>query len=77
MLLGVIADDFTGAGDIANTLAKGLPGEGGLAVAQYMGIPDGPANPAVDHFVVAAAERPPSSRPSGRDGRTDQREIFY
>lgn len=24
MLLGVIADDFTGAGDIANTLAKGF-----------------------------------------------------
>ena len=31
MLLGVIADDFTGAGDIANTLAKGLPDLGGLA----------------------------------------------
>lgn len=33
MLLGVIADDFTGAGYIANTLAKGLAGQVGLAVA--------------------------------------------
>jgi uncharacterized protein YgbK (DUF1537 family) len=57
MLLGVIADDFTGAGDIANTLAKGLPGEGGLAVAQYMGIPDGPANPAVEAGVISLKSR--------------------
>jgi 3-dehydrotetronate 4-kinase len=28
MLLGVIADDFTGASDIANILAKGLSGQG-------------------------------------------------
>src|SRR5882724_3555885 len=33
MLLGVIADDFTGASDIGNTLAKGLPGQGGLRTA--------------------------------------------
>ncbi|MCZ4088598.1 hypothetical protein [Sinorhizobium psoraleae] len=32
MLLGVIADDFTGASDIANTIAKGLPGQGGLRI---------------------------------------------
>lgn len=57
MLLGVIADDFTGAGDIANTLAKGLPGEGGLAVAQYMGIPDGPANPAIEAGVISLKSR--------------------
>lgn len=30
MLLGVIADDFTGASDIANTLAKGRDGSPGL-----------------------------------------------
>jgi len=30
MYLGVIADDFTGASDIANTLAKG-----GLATTQF------------------------------------------
>ena len=35
MLIGVIADDFTGASDIANTLAKG-----GLVTAQYMGVPE-------------------------------------
>lgn len=57
MLLGVIADDFTGAGDIANTLAKGLPGEGGLAVAQYMGIPEGSANPAIEAGVISLKSR--------------------
>lgn len=39
MLLGVIADDFTGASDIANTLAKGAAGSSGMAVTQYFGIP--------------------------------------
>ena len=34
MLLGVIADDFTGASDIANTLARG-----GMATTQFLGIP--------------------------------------
>jgi 3-dehydrotetronate 4-kinase len=34
VLIGVIADDFTGASDIANTLAKGVPGQGGLVTAQ-------------------------------------------
>lgn len=46
MLLGVIADDFTGASDIANTISKGLPGQGGLKTAQFLGIPaaDSPAD---------------------------------
>ena len=35
MLLGCIADDFTGASDLANTLARA-----GMAVAQYRGVPD-------------------------------------
>jgi uncharacterized protein YgbK (DUF1537 family) len=39
MLLGVIADDFTGASDIANTIAKGLHGQGGLKTAQFLGVP--------------------------------------
>jgi uncharacterized protein YgbK (DUF1537 family) len=39
MLIGVIADDFTGASDIANTIAKGLGSEGGLRTVQYLGIP--------------------------------------
>lgn len=34
MLLGVIADDFTGGSDVANTLAKG-----GMRVTQFVGIP--------------------------------------
>ncbi|MDW9500508.1 hypothetical protein GOB08_18805 [Sinorhizobium meliloti] len=57
MLLGVIADDFTGAGDIANTLAKGLPDVGGLLVAQYMGIPNGPADPAMEVGVISLKTR--------------------
>ncbi len=39
MLIGVIADDFTGASDIANTLVKGVAPEGGLKTAQFCGIP--------------------------------------
>lgn len=57
MLIGVIADDFTGASDIAVTLARGLHGEGGLNTAQYLGVPDGPADPAVDAGVVALKSR--------------------
>lgn len=38
MKLGVIADDFTGASDIALTLA-----EGGMQVTQYVGIPASPS----------------------------------
>ncbi|WP_376743280.1 3-oxo-tetronate kinase [Ensifer canadensis] len=57
MLLGVIADDFTGAGDIANTLAKGLADGGGLAVAQYMGIPDAPAHPSIEAGVISLKSR--------------------
>lgn len=36
MLLGAIADDFTGASDLANTLAKGLKPEGGLRTMLYL-----------------------------------------
>ncbi len=57
MLLGVIADDFTGASDIANTLAKGLPGQGGLAVAQYMGVPSGEAAADIEAGVVSLKSR--------------------
>jgi 3-dehydrotetronate 4-kinase len=35
MLLGCIADDFTGASDLANTLAKE-----GMAVTQFVGVPE-------------------------------------
>jgi uncharacterized protein YgbK (DUF1537 family) len=57
MLLGVIADDFTGASDIANTLAKGFDSNGGLRTSQYIGVPDFPANPDIEAGVVALKSR--------------------
>lgn len=57
MLIGVIADDFTGAGDIANTLAKGVAGEGGLRTAQFSGAPSGPAPDGIEAGVVALKSR--------------------
>ncbi|PRY20932.1 uncharacterized protein YgbK (DUF1537 family) [Aliiruegeria haliotis] len=48
MKLGVIADDFTGASDIALALA-----EGGMATVQYGGLPDGPADKDVQAGVIA------------------------
>ncbi|HVK92414.1 MAG TPA: 3-oxo-tetronate kinase [Mycoplana sp.] len=57
MLLGVIADDFTGASDIANTLAKGLPGQGGLRVSQFLGVPSAPAPADIEAGVVALKSR--------------------
>ena len=52
MRLGCIGDDFTGSGDLANTLAKG-----GMRVVQYTGIPDAPAAPEVEAGVVALKTR--------------------
>ena len=52
MLLGVIADDFTGASDIGNTLARG-----GLATTQYLGIPTGAAEAGCEAGVVALKTR--------------------
>jgi uncharacterized protein YgbK (DUF1537 family) len=52
MLLGVIADDFTGASDIANTLARG-----GLATTQFLGVPDAGAPAACEAGVVALKSR--------------------
>src|SRR4051812_11499053 len=57
MLLGVIADDFTGASDIANTLAKGLPGQGGLKTAQFVGLPQHAAPADIEAGVVALKSR--------------------
>lgn len=56
MLLGVIADDFTGASDIANTLARGH-GSGGLATTQFLGIPTGDAAGECEAGVVALKSR--------------------
>ena len=52
MKLGVIADDFTGASDIALTLA-----EAGMSVTQFIGVPDGPCDPHLGAGVVALKSR--------------------
>lgn len=57
MLLGVIADDFTGASDIANTIAKGHGPEGGLRTIQYLGIPATPAPAEVEACVISLKSR--------------------
>ena len=48
MLLGCIADDFTGATDLANNLVRG-----GMRTVQTIGVPDGPLGDGVDAAVVA------------------------
>ena len=57
MLIGVIADDFTGASDIANNLTKGWRGSGGLATTQFLGVPRAVAEPACEAGVVALKTR--------------------
>jgi len=53
MLLGCIADDFTGASDVANTLCKG-----GMATVQFVGVPGaGETAPACEAGVVALKTR--------------------
>lgn len=47
LLLGCIADDFTGATDLANTLVKH-----GMSAVQVIGVPDGPL-PEADAVIVA------------------------
>lgn len=54
MILGCIADDFTGASDLANTLARGDMG-GGMATTLCVGIPG--AAPVCDAAVVALKSR--------------------
>jgi uncharacterized protein YgbK (DUF1537 family) len=51
MKIGIIADDFTGASDIALTLALG-----GMSTVQYVGVPNGDAGD-VDAGVVALKSR--------------------
>jgi len=50
-VLGVIADDFTGATDVASMLVRA-----GMRTVQVIGVPDGPA-PAADAVVVALKSR--------------------
>ncbi|WP_374444575.1 3-oxo-tetronate kinase [Stella sp.] len=52
MLLGVIADDFTGATDIASMLARN-----GMRTVQTVGVPAGGEAPAADAVVVALKSR--------------------
>ena len=56
MLLGCIADDFTGATDLANTLVKG-----GMTAVQVIGVPDGPL-PDADVVIVALKSRTAPAR---------------
>ncbi|MDN4589761.1 hypothetical protein DBA29_14790 [Xenophilus aerolatus] len=50
--LGCIADDFTGATDLANNLVRA-----GMRVVQTIGVPDGPLDAHVDAVVVALKSR--------------------
>ena len=52
MLLGCIADDFTGATDLANNLVRA-----GMRVVQTIGVPTAPLDEPVDAVVVALKSR--------------------
>ena len=52
LFLGCIADDFTGASDLANNLVRS-----GMRVVQTIGVPSGPLDVAVDAVVVALKSR--------------------
>ncbi len=52
VLLGCIADDFTGATDLANNLVRS-----GMRAVQTIGVPDGPLDRAADAVVVALKSR--------------------
>jgi 3-dehydrotetronate 4-kinase len=51
-LLGCIADDFTGATDLAGMLVKH-----GMRTVQIIGVPDGPLPQDVDAVIVALKSR--------------------
>ena len=52
ILLGCIADDFTGASDLANNLTRS-----GMRVMQTIGVPDQPLSTDVDAVVIALKSR--------------------
>lgn len=52
VLLGCIADDFTGATDLANNLVRG-----GMRVIQPVGVPRSPLEGAADAVVIALKSR--------------------
>ena len=51
LLLGCIADDFTGATDLANNLVRS-----GMRTVQTIGVPGGDAPAGADAVVVAAQQ---------------------
>lgn len=57
MLLGVIADDFTGASDIANAVSRGMSGSDGLAATIFLGVPEDADTRPVEAGVVALKSR--------------------
>ncbi|WP_213989258.1 3-oxo-tetronate kinase [Sodalis sp. dw_96] len=57
MLIGIIADDFTGASDIAVTLSKGIADEGGLRTTLFLGTPARDAPAGVEAGVIALKSR--------------------
>jgi uncharacterized protein YgbK (DUF1537 family) len=52
LVLGCIADDFTGATDLANNLVRG-----GMRVVQAIGVPQGPLQADADAVVIALKSR--------------------
>ena len=52
LLLGCIADDFTGATDLANNLVRA-----GMRAVQTIGVPSSPLSADVDAVVVALKSR--------------------
>ena len=62
MILGVIADDFTGATDVASMLVRA-----GLRTTQVIGVPDGPAPAEADAIVVALKSRTAPAEDAVRD----------
>ncbi len=63
--LGCIADDFTGATDLANNLVRA-----GMRVVQTIGVADRPAASDVDAVVVALKSRTIDSRPTRSRSRS-------
>ncbi|MFM8547331.1 MAG: 3-oxo-tetronate kinase [Betaproteobacteria bacterium] len=62
MILGVIADDFTGATDVASMLVRA-----GLRTIQVIGVPDGSAPAQADAVVVALKSRTVPAADAVRD----------
>ena len=52
LLLGCIADDFTGASDLANTLARE-----GMRTTQYIEVPDGNSSADCEAAIIALKSR--------------------